>query len=342
MKKDNRYTGNTEPSAKMPSRSCTAFRTHPGTEAVPAEAPSDAAAEDFIFTGLRPSEAENPDSSGKKHAKKRQRKSFPLPSVILLSVISAGCLFIPLITAGDPSAMDLSSPSVPPDSVHLFGTDTLGRDIFSMIWSGGRISLTIGFLSSAVSALTAAVLGSVSGLAPRHLDSLLMRFTDLFLSIPGLLLTVLLQAVLGEATVFSLSLVIGLTGWPAMARVIRTEVLRLRASDYVTASRTAGGGFFHILCRHLIPGFLPSVIFMAVMNIRTAVASESTLSFMGLGLPLETVSWGSMLSLAQQALTTSAWWIVLIPGLFLVVTLLCITDIGNCLRKSTDRRHSNL
>ena len=211
-----------------------------------------------------------------------------------------------------------------------------------MIWNGGRISLLIGFLSSAVSALIAILLGSASGLAPQRIDNLLMRFTDLFLSIPGLLLIVLLQAVLGEASVLSLSAVIGITGWTAMAKVVRTEVRRLRTADYITASRMAGAGFLHILVRHLIPGFLPSILFMAVMNIRSAVLSESTLSFMGLGLPLETISWGSMLSLAQQALTTSSWWIILFPGLFLIVTLICITDIGNYLKENTDRRHSNL
>lgn len=319
MKNYKRHTNNTQNTTAAPSRrfSYTSYHSEPGQES---------------------------RSPKEKSAKKirRQRKSFPLPSVIILAVILTGCLIFPFITSKDPACMNLDHTSVPPNSRFFFGTDTLGRDIFSMIWSGGRVSLTIGLLSAAISALSAVILGSVSGLASRRTDALLMRFTDLFLSVPGLLLIVFLQAILGEATVLSLSLVIGLTGWPVMAKVVRAETLRLRTAGYVIASRAAGAGFFYILRRHLIPGFLPSILFMAIMNIRNAVVSEATLSFMGLGLPLETVSWGSMLSLAQQALAASCWWIILIPGLFLIVTLLCVTDIGNYLRKNTDRRYSNL
>ena len=103
-----------------------------------------------------------------------------------------------------------------------------------------------------------------------------------------------------------------------------------------------GGGFFHILWRHLTPNFVSSIMFMVVMNVRTAIAAESTLSFMGIGLPLEVVTWGSMLSLSEKALLSRAWWIILIPGLFLVVTLLCITSLGNYLRKAVNRKQSNL
>ena len=169
-----------------------------------------------------------------------------------------------------------------------------------------------------------------------------MRVTEILLSIPNLLLVILLQAILGKANVLTISLVIGVTGWTSIAKVVRTEVRQIRNSEYVIASRCMGGGFFHILWKHLTPNFVSSIMFMVVMNVRSAIVSESTLSFMGIGLPLEVISWGSMLSLSEKALLGGSWWMILIPGVFLVVTLLCMTNIGNYLRKSVNQKQSNL
>ena len=275
-------------------------------------------------------------------AKKAWYAGKPLFSMALLAVIVLGCLGCELFIPKNPVYMDLFHASEAPNGDFWFGSDTMGRDIFSMIWYGGRASLLIGFLAAAISTALAVLFGAISGLAPRRLDELLMRLTEIFLSIPSLLLIVLLQAVLGKANGLSLSVVIGGTGWTSMAKVVRSEVRRLRASEYVTAAKCMGAGFFHILRRHLAPNFFSSIMFMVVMSVRSAIAAESTLSFMGLGLPLDVVSWGSMLSWAEKALLTGAWWIILSPGAFLVVTLLCITSIGNWLRGEGDRRTSNL
>lgn len=266
----------------------------------------------------------------------------PLISIMILAAIILGCLCAELIMTKDPTYMDLQNYNQAPNREFLFGTDTMGRDIFSMLWYGGRISLTIGVLSTFISTFLAIVIGSFCGIAPQWLDSLLMRFTEIFLSIPSLLLIILFQAVLGKANVFSLSVVIGLTSWTSIAKVVRTEVRQIRNNEYVIASRCMGGNFFHILWKHLTPNFLPSIMFMVVMNIRSAIISESTFSFMGIGLPLEIISWGSMLSLAEKALLTSSWWIILIPGIFLITTLLCMTNIGNYLRRSGNQKESNL
>lgn len=269
-------------------------------------------------------------------------KGKPVLAMAVLLIIMLCCLFAELIITKDPGSMDLSHCSVAPDKEFLFGTDTLGRDIFSMIWHGGRISLFIGIVSTAISTAIAVVFGSFSGLAPQWLDSLLMRLTEILLSVPNLLVIVLLQAVLGETSVLSISLVIGLTSWTSIAKVVRTEVRQFCSSEYVVASKCMGAGFFHILWRHLIPNFISSIMFMVVMNVRSAIVSESTLSFMGIGLPVEIISWGSMLSLSEKALLTHAWWMILIPGAFLVVTLLCMTEIGNYFRKNVNRGQSNL
>ena len=288
----------------------------------------------FAMVGLRSAPAAKPEH--------RRRRSLPLASLILLAVIVLGCLGCELFIPKDPAYMDLFHYTQAPNSEFLFGTDTMGRDVFSMIWYGGRISLCIGFLATLISTTIAVVFGSVSGLAPKWPDDLLMRFTEIVLSIPSLLLVVLIQAILGKANVLSISLVIGVTGWTSIAKVVRTEVRRIRNSEHVIAARCMGAGFFRILWKHLAPNFFSSIMFMVVMNVRSAIVAESTLSFMGIGLPLEVISWGSMLSLSEKALSSGAWWIILTPGAFLVITMLCITNLGNALRRNVNRRESNL
>lgn len=290
----------------------------------------------FVFADKRPRENPVPIK------KEKWYQGNPVGSVIVLAVVVLGCMGCDWFALKDPAFMDLKNCSVMPGRLFWFGTDVMGRDIFSGIWYGGRISLFIGFASTVISTGMAVVIGSVSGMAPPWLDEWIMRFAEIFMSVPGLLLIILLQAVLGDANVVTLSLVIGITGWTAMAKVVRTEVRRLRGSEYVIASRCMGGGFFYILWKHLAPNFVSSIMFMVVMNIRSGIVAESTLSFMGIGLPLEILSWGSMLSLSERALLGGEWWMIVIPGAFLVTTLLCVTNIGNYLRREGNRRESCL
>lgn len=241
----------------------------------------------FEIVGVRPEllERQAPEKEN------RWYQGVPWLSVIILLIIAGGCLFCKWIMPKDPSYMDLKNYTVAPCREFLFGTDTMGRDIFSMIWYGGRQSLFIGFVATMISTSIAIIFGTVSGLAPEWLDMLLMRMTEILLSIPNLLLVIFLQAILGKANVLSLSLVIGITSWTSIAKVVRTEVRQLRSNEYVVAARCMGGGFFYILRKHLAPNFLSSIMFMVVMNIRSAIVEESTLSFMGIGLPLEIISW---------------------------------------------------
>lgn len=290
--------------------------------------------ESFALVGIRPEE--------KKTSISRKKSDFPLVSGVILALIILGCLFAGVIARKDPAYLDLANYAKAPNREFLFGTDTLGRDIFSCIWHGGRVSLAIGFLATFISTAIAVVFGAISGAASDAVDTLLMRLTEIFLSIPGLLLILFLQAIWGKPTVLSISVIIGITSWFSIAKVVRTEVRQIRNSEYVIASRCMGGGFFHILFRHLAPNFLSAIMFMVVMNVRGAIVSESTLSFMGMGLPLEVISWGSMLSLSERALMTKAWWMILIPGAFLVTLLVCLTNIGSWLRKSANRKESNL
>jgi len=218
----------------------------------------------------------------------------------------------------------------------------MGRDIYSMIWYGGKISLFIGLFSTVISTVIGIVYGSISGSASELVDDAMMRFTEIILSIPSILIIIFVQAILGNSNPVSMSIVIGITSWMNISKIVRTEVRQIKNSEYILAAKSMGGGFFYVLKQHLLPNFVASIMFMVVTNIGAAIGTESTLSFLGIGLPIEIVSWGSMLSLSEEALLSNRWWIILIPGIFLVTTLVCITNIGNYIRKNNNKKSSNL
>lgn len=294
---------------------------------------------DFLLVGPRHEEPVGKETKGRW---KRKVRSWPLKSIIIFLFIFLGCIFAPYIANHDPTAFYLDHLNQPPDGEFYFGTDSLGRDIFSVLWYGGRLSLMIGFLSAAVSSGVGIIYGCLSGTAPKWADTVLMRTAELLSSIPYLLLQLLLLGCIGDANVVSLSFVIGITTWMNLARVVRSEVRQIRKSDYVLASKIMGGNFFHVLWYHLLPNFISPVLFMIVSSIGLSMTMEATLSFLGIGLPTEVVSLGTMLSLSTRALLTNSWWVILIPGLFLIITLVCITHIGHHLRHEINRGSSNL
>lgn len=275
---------------------------------------------------------------GLKFAEQRRTgQKLPYLSITILTLIAAGCILSALIPGQDPYYMYTDQISQAPSADHLFGTDTLGRDIFSIIWNGGRISLTIGLLATALSTVIAVIYGCASGLAGPRIDDVMMRFTEILMSIPQILLVIFIQAVWGEASILSIGIVIGLTSWMSVAKMVRSEVRQMRDADFILAARSMGAGFFYILRQHLMPNFMSAIMFMIVTNLGSAIATEATLSFLGLGLPTNILSWGSLMSLSQKAMLTGAWWLLVIPGAFLVITLICITEIGEAARTAGRR-----
>lgn len=291
---------------------------------------------DFEVVGANYLKQENIEIKNKKN------KNIPYISVGILILIILCCCFNKLVMNHDPKYMDLINSSLSPNKEFYFGTDSMGRDIFSMIWYGGKISLFIGILSTIISTFIGIVYGSISGIASELIDDIMMRFTEIILSIPSILVIIFVQAILGKSTPISISIVIGITSWMNIAKVVRSEVRQIRNSEYILAARTMGGSYMYIIYQHLVPNFISSIMFMVVTNIGTAIGTESTLSFLGIGLPLEIISWGSMLSLSEQSLLTNQWWVILIPGIFLVTTLVCITNIGNYIRKLNNKKLSNI
>lgn len=261
---------------------------------------------------------------------------------VILLVIVLGCLLCEWFIPKDPTYMDLSAFDQPPGKEFWFGTDSQGRDIFSMIWYGGRISLLVGVMAALISTAIGLVIGAFSAMAPGWLDRSMMYFTDIWLSIPSLLLTLFFQGILGKRTIMGIAFAIGITGWPSIAKVVRIQVRQIRNSEYIIATKAMGCGFFHILWVHLTPALISSIMFMIVMNLRSAILAEATLSFMGMGFPLEIITWGSMLSLAENAFLSGAWWMILIPGGFLITTLFCVTSMGEYIRRNVNTREGNL
>lgn len=260
-------------------------------------------------------------------------KRFPVGSLILLAILFLCCGFAELLMNHDPLYLDLSQIAKPPSREFYFGTDYNGRDLFSMIWYGGRISLSIGVVATIISTAIAVVYGTLSGLAVQWLGNIMMRITELFLSIPSILLVVFFQTLFGEGSIFSVSLVIGLTSWTGLAKIVYGEICQFKNSPYILTAKSMGAGFFYLLWKHYLPNLLPAMMFTVISNIGAAIVTESTLSFLGIGLPVESVSWGSLLAQADQALFSNRWWLIVIPGAFLAITLLCITNLGNYMRK---------
>lgn len=272
------------------------------------------------------------------NVKRSSEKKLPIVSIFLLGLIVIGCLGASLLSQHNPIHMYLNHTSQSPSTKFWFGTDSLGRDVFSMIWYGGRISLYIGVLATIISTIIAIIYGTISGIAVQWLDDVMMRLVDILLSIPSILFIIFVQAILGKQTPTAIAIVIGITCWMSISKIVRTEVRQMRHTDFVLVSRTLGGSFLHILREHYLPHFFAAILFMVIMNISHAIMIESTLSFLGLGLPIETVSWGSMLSLAQKSLLTGTWWMIIIPGVFLIVTIMCITNIGDYIREKMNTK----
>lgn len=282
------------------------------------------------------------ETENKKRSLREKLAGKPIVSIVILSVIVLGCIFAEQVENHDPTAFYLQNLSEAPSADFYFGTDSLGRDIFSMIWFGGRASLEISLLSMVIITAIGVTYGCISGMAGRRTDAVMMRAVELAGSIPSILLVLLLTSVTGKQNILKISFIIGITGWFALARIVRGEVRQIRSSEYVLASQCMGGSFLHTMHWHLVPNFVSAVMFVIVSSISSSMSMESTLSFLGLGLPVDVISWGSMLSLANKALLTNDWWVIIFPGLFLVVTLLCITNIAYYFRRETNKRPSNI
>lgn len=263
-------------------------------------------------------------------------------SFIFLTLIVLGCFFSRFIINHDPNEYYLLNLNEPPNSEFYFGTDSLGRDLYSIIWYGGKYSLIIGFLSASITTIIGIFYGCISGMASEYIDNILMRTVEIFQSIPRLLITILITSLMGTQNVMTLSLVIGGVGWFALARIVRGEVRQIRNSEYILVARCMGCSLPYLIRRHLIPNVISAVMFVIISSVSVSMVMESTLSFIGLGLPVEVLSWGSILSIADKALLLNTWWVIVFPGIFLMATLVSISSVAHNFRKQINNLQRNL
>lgn len=259
-----------------------------------------------------------------------------LAGLIFIAATIAFAVFAPAIAPYSPERIDSGNVLAAPSSAHIFGTDTLGRDIFSRIVYGSRISLLIGFVAVGIAVLTGIFFGSIAGYYGGWVDSAMMRFVDIMLCFPVFFLILSVIAVL-DPSIYTIMAVIGLTGWMSVARLIRSEILTLREREYVLAARVMGAGDIWIITRHLIPNAIGPVLVSATLGVGGAILVESALSFLGLGVQPPTPSWGNILMDGKSTLGV-AWWLTVFPGVFITLTVLSYNIVGERLRDMFEPR----
>jgi peptide/nickel transport system permease protein len=242
-------------------------------------------------------------------------------------------IFAPWITSYAPDAVDLSARLQPPSALHFLGTDELGRDGFSRILYGARISLAAGVIVVAVGALLGALIGGVAGYAGRWLDEALMRFTDLVLCFPPIILALAIAAALGIGTTNTMIAML-VVWWPKFARLTRSLVLQQRSQEYVTAAVVAGFGPGRILVRHIIPNAVGPLVVLVTLDIGHAIITFAGLSFLGLGVVPPTPEWGSMVADGRQLV--AQWWVSAFPGLAILTVVMGFNFMGDGVRDWLD------
>ena len=248
-------------------------------------------------------------------------------------------LVTPLIAPHDPAtqASLLTARLVAPGGEFPLGTDHLARDVFSRIMYGARISLSIGFVAVGISVTIGTLLGAVSGYLGGWVDTVVMRFVDMVISFPRLVLLIAIVALFDSHSIFMIMAVLGFTQWPGTARIVRGEVLSLREREFIEAARALGFSRRRIILRHVIPNALAPVIVTATLGVGNVIVLEAGLSFLGLGLNPPTPSWGSMVSDGRSYLL-DAWWISTFSGLAIVFTVVAFNLVGDGLRDALDPR----
>jgi len=271
-------------------------------------------------------------------------------TILLLIFIVGGSIIIP---EGRANETDLLNRLTGPTSVHWFGTDSVGRDVFFRIIYGGQISLFIGFLAVFLEVSLGTLIGGSAAYYGGWVDAILMRFTEAMLAIPQLFLLIVLAKYIGrnigQVTImgraFSGSIgivivVIGITSWMYLARIVRANVLSLKEYDYISASKALGASDRRIFFSHLIPNTLGPIIVASTLGLAGAILTEAYVSFLGLGVQQPTSTWGNMMQQAQSFITRGAWWMWVFPSGFIVLTILCINLLGDGLRDAFDPRSS--
>ncbi|HEY8181817.1 MAG TPA: ABC transporter permease [Thermoanaerobaculia bacterium] len=264
-----------------------------------------------------------------------RRSKLALIALAYVGVVAVVAVLAPSI-AGDPNAVDLASRLRPPDHTHRLGTDDLGRDVLSRVIHGARISLTVGFTATAISLLIGSLLGALAGYYGGVADWIVSRLIEIVLCFPFLLLVLGIVA-LFRPSFITIMIALGLTSWTTEARFIRGEFLRIRDMEFAQAARASGARDSRIIFRHLLPNAFAPVLVSASFGVAAAILTESALSFLGMGVPPPTATWGNILFSAEQHLEY-AWWLAVFPGIAIFMTVAAFNIIGDRVRDALDPR----
>ena len=264
------------------------------------------------------------------------KHNLALVGLIILVPMFLCAVLAPLISPHDPVEPDLKNILTGPTWSHPFGTDTLGRDVFSRVIYGSRISLLVGFVSVGIATLIGIMIGAVSGYSGGIIDELIMRFVDLMMCFPTFFLILAVIALL-EPSIWNIMIVIGLTNWMGIARLVRAEILSIKGKEYVLAAKAMGFPRRRIIFGHVLPNALSPVYVVATLGIGGAILTESAWSFLGIGVQPPTPSWGNILTQAKDNIEV-AWWLSLYPGLAIFLTVMGYNLLGEGLRDVFDPR----
>ncbi|MCI9148642.1 MAG: ABC transporter permease [Hungatella sp.] len=262
----------------------------------------------------------------------RENKAAAL-SAGILAVMAAAIIFADKLAVYDPNAVNLMERLLPPSKAHWCGTDDLGRDIFTRILYGGRVSLLVGVIPTTISMVIGIILGMISGYI-RQLEAVIMRLADIVLAFPSIVLAMVVMYTLG-ATTTNIFIALSMIGWAKTARVVRSQTLSIREQEFVEAARGMGVKKWTIMFRHILPNCLPSLIVLFTLNIPDAILSEANLSFLGVGTQPPDSSWGLMVSQARTFAQSSPWMLIF-PSLAILIMVLALNFLGDGLRDVMD------
>jgi oligopeptide transport system permease protein len=294
----------------------------------------------FKVVGTKDTDAEKiskPSLSFWKDVSHRFRKNkLAMVGIVILILLIFMAIFGPYMTGFDYRTNDLSNKNLAPSGVHWFGTDDLGRDVFTRTWVGARISIFIGVAAALVDLTIGVLWGGIAGFKGGRVDEFMMRTADVLYGIPYLLLVILLMVVLG-ANISTMILAMTITGWVNMSRIVRGQVLSLKGQEYVLAARTLGASTSRIMGKHLIPNTMGPILVTMTLTVPAAIFTEAFLSFLGLGLTPPMASWGTMASDALPAMKYYPWRLFF-PATFICLTIFAFNVIGDGLRDALDPR----
>jgi peptide/nickel transport system permease protein len=266
------------------------------------------------------------------------KNKYALLSLILLCIFTLASL-LAFLSPFDPNKMSIVDKLQAPNGSHWFGTDDYGRDYFTRVLYGGRVSLAVGFLSMVVAITVGTAVGAISGYFGGWIDNLLMRLVEVLMSIPSFFLMLLLNAYM-KPGITPLVFIIGLLTWMEIARIVRSETLSVKEREYVLYAKASGQSSWWIILKHIIPNIASTIIIAGTLNIATAILMESSLSFLGLGVQQPNSSWGSMLNNAQGYIG-DAWHLTLFPGFLILFTVLAFNVLGDVLRVAFEPKGAN-